>query len=217
MKREQITSQSYIDWLKSLGCVVYLPLSEWDLKDYISGVNIVQDAGSFEWNTSKQMYQFNVPQTSGSAAILRNNFDKTWFTTNGFSFLIHFRKLQNLSGARVMLYNIQQGGFSGFNILYNGSSNMTNIPSDYHFAVTMDSSRLYTAYQDGVLYTQVQIASGNPYIKIPSDWIINQNNKGLWIGCNAGGAPSGSYCMNEIYIFDGVLDLQTIRKIQEYE
>ena len=116
-----------------------------------------------------------------------------------------------------MLYNIQQVNFSGFNISYNGSSNMTNIPSDYHCAVTMDSSRLYTAYQDGVLYYQGQVASGNPYINIPSDWIINQNNKGLWIACNAAGAPSGSYCMNEIYIFDGVLDIQTIRKIQGYE
>ena len=41
MRREHELEQSYIDWLKSLGCVVYLPLSEGDLQDKISGNTLV--------------------------------------------------------------------------------------------------------------------------------------------------------------------------------
>ena len=39
-KREHTTAQSYIDWLKSLGCVFYAPLIQGDTRDYISGQDI---------------------------------------------------------------------------------------------------------------------------------------------------------------------------------
>lgn len=37
MKREYKSELSYIDWLKSLGCIAYLPLSNNDFTEYISG------------------------------------------------------------------------------------------------------------------------------------------------------------------------------------
>ena len=106
MRREHKSEQSYIDWLKSLGCVVYLPLSEGDLEDKISGMELIQDTGSFAWNQNKQMYQFNTPYSNGGAAVLRNGFDKTMFTTNSYTFCIHFKKLSNLGGCRTSMYNI---------------------------------------------------------------------------------------------------------------
>lgn len=218
MKREHITSQSYIDWLRSLGCIVYLPLSaDGDLQDRISGIDIVQDNGSFQWNASKQMYQFNVPSTYGGAAVLRNGFDNTMFTTNSLTFCVHFKKLQNLSGGRTLLINKNVVVQSEFNVLYNGSSNMTNMPSDYSYAHTLTSNEILTSYQQGQYYNSWDV-NNNQYNNKPSEWIINQNDKGLWLGCYTGNSSQiGSYCMGEIYIFDGVLDLTTIRKIQGYE
>lgn len=217
MKREHKIEQNYIEWLKSLGCVVYLPLSEGDLKDYISGVNIVQDAGSFEWNTSKQMYQFNMPSYYGGAAVLRNNFGSDMFSTDSYTFCVHFKKLQNLSGARNILVNKNQVGFANFNAGYNGSSNITNFPNDYYYASTLTSDEIMIQYQQGQFYTEVNVST-SIYINKPSEWTINQNDKGLWLGCYTGNSSqSGSYCMGDIYIFDGVLDLQTIKIIQGIE
>lgn len=218
MKREHYKEQSYIEWLKSLGCLVYLPLSaDGDLQDRISGIDIVRDIGSFQWNTTKQMYQFNVPASYGGAAVLRNSFDKTMFTTDSLTFCIHFKKLQNLNGARTMLQNKNVTVNAELNIGYNGGSDMTNMPSDYYYAHTLTANEIFTSYQQGAYYNSWDL-NNNQYYNKPSEWTINQNDKGLWLGCyTANSSQIGSYCMGEIYIFDGVLDLQTIRKIQGYE
>ena len=216
MKREH-TQDSYIDWLKSIGCLVYLPLGLDDTRDYISNTYLQNGTGSFTYNASKQMYQFTVPSYNGSAAILRNGFDKTWFSTNAFTFCAHFRKFQTISGMRTLLYNIGNTNSAVFNIGYNGTSNLTNFPSDYHYAHSFSSNRELTIYQQGEFCSQGVVADSNQFYNLPSSWNINQNNKGLWIGCYNGQSTVGSYCMGEIYIFDGVLDLTTIRKIQGYE
>ena len=63
MKREEIQQeQSYIDWLKSLGCVFYAPLTQDDLKDYISGnTGVLTGYGSMVWDGNENMYMFTSP------------------------------------------------------------------------------------------------------------------------------------------------------------
>lgn len=64
MRREHITEQSYIDWLKSLGCVFYAPLRQNDYMDYISGTTgTITGDGSLVWNSTAQMYRFTSPTT----------------------------------------------------------------------------------------------------------------------------------------------------------
>lgn len=52
MRREYIKSKSYIEWLKNLGCLVYLPLSaDGDLEDRISGLSLqLTGQGSLVWD-----------------------------------------------------------------------------------------------------------------------------------------------------------------------
>lgn len=60
MKREHITEQSYIEWLKSLGCVFYVPLDYNNgLKDLISGSQMQQgNNGSVTWDSNEQAWYF---------------------------------------------------------------------------------------------------------------------------------------------------------------
>lgn len=58
MKREHIKSESYIDWLKSLGCVFYVPLDyENGLKDLISGTTgSIVTGSSITWDANENAY-----------------------------------------------------------------------------------------------------------------------------------------------------------------
>ena len=58
-RREHITSQSYIDWLKSLGCVFYAPLTEFETRDLISGSQMQQgNNGTVTWDANEQAWFF---------------------------------------------------------------------------------------------------------------------------------------------------------------
>lgn len=59
MKREHNTEQSYIDWLKSMGCVFYAPLTENETRDLISGSQMQQgNNGTITWDTNEQAWYF---------------------------------------------------------------------------------------------------------------------------------------------------------------
>lgn len=70
-RRNYKVEQSYIDWLKSLGCVLYLPLTQGDLQDKISGAYLIANQGaSITWDNSKGAYHFSVTQqTIGNTGI----------------------------------------------------------------------------------------------------------------------------------------------------
>lgn len=62
-KREHHTAQSYIEWLKSLGCVFYAPLTNGDLTDHISGQPLVVTNGTVTWDSVENAYKFYGPNT----------------------------------------------------------------------------------------------------------------------------------------------------------
>lgn len=66
MKREHKSEQGYIDWLKSIGCLIYLPLSEGDLQDKITGNYITLTGnGSLTWDSTQQMYLCTTSSSTG--------------------------------------------------------------------------------------------------------------------------------------------------------
>lgn len=61
-RRNYKVEQSYIEWLKSLGCVLYLPLTEGDLQDKISGVSLIANQNaSITWDSAEGAYKFDLP------------------------------------------------------------------------------------------------------------------------------------------------------------
>lgn len=75
MKREETSSQSYIDWLKSLGCVFYAPLSNGDLSDNISNQILSLSNGTVTWDANQNAYKFQGPSSI-------NNYIASWQTLN---------------------------------------------------------------------------------------------------------------------------------------
>lgn len=58
-RREHNIEESYIDWLKSLGCVFYSPLTETETRDLISGSQMQQgNNGTVTWDASKGAWYF---------------------------------------------------------------------------------------------------------------------------------------------------------------
>lgn len=76
MKREHETTESYVDWLKRLGCVFYAPLDGQNgLKDLISGVDgEVMVGSSAVYDSSEQCY-FVKKEGSGYCALRWSNLD----------------------------------------------------------------------------------------------------------------------------------------------
>lgn len=126
MRREHIHEQSYIDWLKTLGCVFYVPLRQNDYKDYISGTNgILTGDGSLSWDSTKQMYHFFSPTTQLRGVL---QFDVNFALGND-----DFVVVAKICGETANNCNLDDASyFSGNNIkLYTGinGKNFSNSPT----------------------------------------------------------------------------------------
>lgn len=75
MRREHYESQSYIDWLKSMGCVFYAPLLQGDTRDYISGKPLEQSNGTFGWDSNIGAYKFTATSSYNVYIAAWNNLD----------------------------------------------------------------------------------------------------------------------------------------------
>ena len=219
MKREHIQSESYIDWLKSIGCLVYLPLSEsGDLQDRISGLSLqVTGQGSMVWDGAKSRYKFTTPSSVWQKiAILNNGLTAQNFPSNTFTCLYTVRKITSSSSRYIRGLQVNSNNAStvdAMNPAYNGSSRSSGYPtSEVKVAGVCNGTVNRSYYQNGALYGTY--SPYDPYI--PSNWVLLGD--GIYLGCtSSSGTASVQYYMSEIYLFNTALDLTTIRKIQGYE
>lgn len=208
----------YIEWLKSLGCVTWLPLLQGDLEDKITGQILRYDGnGSITWDSTKSMYKINTPSSGaiGTYTAKLNGFSKSLFPNDIFTILGTIEKITSTSG---YYYNEQPSvitsGSSGdtLNALgiatYNGSSLSTNIPIGVHKygKAVKDSERLL--YYDGSLNMTSSGVSG----VLPSNWETTEN--GLIFGRRNSVV---NYYIKDVYIFNTYLPLSIIRQIQGYD
>lgn len=219
-KREHTTSQSYVDWLKSLGCLVYLPLlANGDLQDRISGLPLqFTGNGSLVWDANQQMYQLTTPsQYNSHIATLNNGISVANFPDNKFTFLGKYKKITNSLSKfiRGFCVNSYDGTTTDtFNCLYNGSSRTSTYPIDITAIGGVYNSNIERSfYQNGTLF--VTAASDTRYL--PSNWILNGPGVILGNTTYTSSFTSVQYYVSELYLFNTALDLQTIRKIQGYE
>lgn len=74
--RREAKQQSYIDWLKSIGCVFYAPLTQGDITDHIGGGSCSNsqsgDGGTITWDPNEGAYLFRKTSGRGQAASFRN-------------------------------------------------------------------------------------------------------------------------------------------------
>jgi len=224
MRREHIkekTEQSYIDWLKSLGCVFYAPLNQENAyKDLITGIDgtVVNASGvSVGWDSTKQAYKFHAPD--GYCAMIWANIngltDQQTSPPPKFS-LVYTEMIQSarywdegfaLGGVpSTGGYYYREDGIScsayyGLRpSYYSGTNVITNVWRNA--ALVMHDNGHSDVYINGT------------YIGAGQDW-YNTSSMGLkniTMLC----ANSYWYTKNAM-LFNTDLDLTTIRKIQGYE
>lgn len=221
MRREHITEYGYIEWLKSLGCVMYLPLSEnGDMQDRISGLSLqLTGNGSMVWDSTEQMYMITHPSSVvySYVAILDNGLDATWFPDDNFT-TIHSAKVITNSSSKYFNTIDPNGNtdntVGALSAAY-GSTGRTNAwPRTLaNVAYVCDHTNLIRHfYQDGGTFASASEYAGN----LPSNW--STQGTGITVGKNRTQYfYSSQYYMKEVYLFNKALDLTTIRKIQGYE
>lgn len=154
MKREHIESKSYIDWLKSMGCVFYAPLDQTNgLDDLISGVvgtassdsSAVYDTGSDSYLVTKgNTISVSAPALKWYGLDMASYF--TSQTYGQYTYLIEIKGVSSLDNA--------SGNFCFQN--FRGrpfASNMANcgfsVPSSQFYKLA------WCGISDGVNYTHI--------------------------------------------------------------
>lgn len=213
MIREHITSQSYIDWLKSLGCVLWLPFAEdGDLNDRISGNDLQRGSdttGYFAWDNNQQMMYFHAPsQQRRKSYTLQTGWNNSTFPTNGFTNLSTIKR-KTTSG--YAFYFLVGSGYSvpcGACMTYNASANMSNWGNNLHKQAYYFGADNRKYYNDGALYNTY--SSHAPYL--PSNW----GNYDYFVG-QGSDSNYGEVYVKDLMMFNRELTLSEIRKIQGYE
>lgn len=220
MERRRLLDDEYINWLKSIGCVLYLPLSyDGDIMDRISGKSLQQtNYGSMTWSDTEQMYLFTMPSVlNASVATLGSSLSQLDFPSDDYSSLITMKMVTNSSQkyfATLSPKSLDQSTLYSTSASYNGSRLTDRFPhvvckhayvNDHVFA-----ERRY--YYDGNF--SMRLAEHEPFL--PSNWVMN--GTGVLIACSINNqCYQTQYYASGIMLFNTVLDLQTIRKIQGYE
>ena len=218
MKREHQKSESYIDWLKSFGCLVYLPLSaDGDLQDRISGLSLqLTGQGSMTWDSVQQMYKFKTPSSDykhiGYVAdgLLPTDFAGGWTCLYTIGRITY----SNSKALRALSFYGTPGDIestNSFTPMWSGTGKTNRWPSGTHkvgYTGTANGSTRYL-YQDGQLSTT---AGAYDISALSSDY------SGIYIGrTDRAVVESVEFYGKEWYLFNNTLDLTTIRKIQGYE
>lgn len=206
MKREHIKSESYIDWLKSLGCVLFLPLTYGDLQDKISGSHMAYTGNGAQlyWSSSESMYVFTGPSYHVISYTLDNGWSPATFPTNEFTVLTTFKKKSTSGNGQILIC----GNYAplGGAIMQNGTSVMSNWNNNlYKCAYALSSSGRWL-YDNGALFATY--GAYTPYL--PNNWGGYSWAVGSYNTQNSG----REVYIKDVLIFNKVLDLQTIRKIQ---
>lgn len=219
MSRRAHFESDYIEWLKSMRCVVYLPLSSnGDLKDYISGVLLtITGYGSMVWDSNENMYKITSPSQTNRGTAFLSSFKKSLLTTNSFSVLMEEKMITNSSSKWHNQISTPCSSNSYNDYLTCTTSASTTrtdaFPRDLvKLAKTYDSN-YEIGYVNGEQIRKVAVTGTSG---LPSNWVTTGD--GLYISFPATSTKTSvQFYISNIYIFNGVIDLQTIRKIQDYE
>lgn len=221
MKREH-KSESYIDWLKSLGCVFYCAFDEnYGTDDLINNVPLtLSGQGVCTYDTQEQGFYIKTPNYVGSSVgVWNNGINGQLFQNNNLTSLQTVKKITTASNKQFMFVS-QNTNNASYQFAISAVGNTSSYtcsawPSGVvNTARVMDSeNNQYRLYSGGVQFNSLPM-SNYPY-ENPINWV---SQSGLLLG-NAiqSNKVNVAYYFYKFYIFNTVLDLQTIRKIQGYE
>ena len=222
-KREHTTQQSYIDWLKSLGCVFYCAFDGiTGTQDLINDKSLILSGyGSIAYDSGKDMYSITTPSSQGhDIGYWDNGIGIGTFPNDDYSALYTAQRITTTSGKAMHGVTPYSNNFrtcQALDMNYDGSSNVASWPADVARVAasfcTTQGWRKY--YQNGTLFGSYTIFAQFR----PSNWVTLGNHLCLArtpVDSNSSHRNVSLY-IGKTYIFNKALDITTIRQIQGYE
>jgi len=194
-KREHTTLQSgdLIDFLKSIGCIIYLPLAENDFQEKITG-NYLQFTGngSLIWDSDQQMYLCTTPSSTGRyVGSLPFPYNYSDFSENKFTRMWTYKR------------KTTYGKFCNLSSLSNNPDALTTGATT---SLTLNLSSwgnnvgklLIIEGDPRVVYDNESFsAQGTVYTpNLPSNWANNANT--IYVGVT----PNSDYMNKQVYMQD---------------
>ena len=222
-KREHTTSQSYIDWLKSLGCVFHCAF------DGITGTyDLINDKpfipsgyGSISYDPGKDMYSIATPAPQGQdIGYWDNGVGIDTFPDDNYSALYTAQRITTSSSKSMHGVTPYSNAFrtcQALDMTYNGTGSCASWSSAVvKVAVSFCTSQGWRRYyQDGILYVDTNIFAQFQ----PSNWVTLGNHLCLSrtpVDSNPTHRDVSLY-IGETYIFNTALTSEQIKQIQQIQ
>lgn len=209
MRRNYSVSESFIDYLKSLGCVLYLPLGENDYHDYIGGHDLVfTGSGSMSWDSNVGMTYISFPNTVTTVSTLQSDtLNAQSFPSDEVTAIVTFKRKTTTNGKYISPFCISSNSYNIYPCpTHNGSSNIGVWGDVTHDSGLTFNSSGRTWFEDGGI-----LKTDSTGTQTPSYW-SNYN----WYIASIGSARGTSCYFSNIMIFNRVLTLEEYRKVNGY-
>lgn len=213
MRREhpKTVDGDYLDYIRSLGCVLYLPLGEdGDKQDRISGNSLALVSGNVDmaWDSFEQMYLFTGPNYRNKSHTLDTGWTSATFPNPEVTVLTTFKKYPGQTRNGALLCTGDYAPLGGA-AMQHGTSVMSNWNNSLFKCAYALSATGRWLYDNGALYASY--GAHTPYL--PQNW----GGYNWFVGsCNSSN-PGIKVYYKDILVFNRVLSLQEIRKVQGYE
>lgn len=215
--RHHCPPNPYVEWLKSLGCVFYAPLTAAETRDLISGqdISVLQ---SVQWNNTENAWYFQFNNTSQIGSIAEWNGLNMPLTINNLAY-------GYMCEIKITNWYRQQDGVCPM-VLYgrpSASNTQYTVPNlnvwykiAYMYPPTVQGVTKYDKwYRDGA--ETYRVNRGSTTATVPQSattgvWVNNVPNS------QSGWRPYtyGKFYMRNAMLFNRELSLQEIRMIQGY-
>lgn len=213
MRRSYGIDSGYINYLKSLGCVLYLPLGKNDYHDYIGGRDLsLTGNGSLVFDDTMNTMLLSTPSSYPTVVATLDSLLPTsdWSANVVSGCAVVRRGLTSYQNKGAELFCIGNTNNCLYPTLWvNGTSgNMSYWDNNFHDVGMVFSGSGRTWYQDGTV-SRTDTYGG----RAPSSW--GQNKEwfiSTWSGSNAG----AKLYIADIMLFNKALSLADYRKIQGY-
>ena len=219
MRREHNTEQSYIDWLTSLGCVFYAPLTEFETRDLISGSQMQQgNNGTVTWDATEQAWYFEDLNASTYDVVASwQNLSLPFDITNiGFSlcYEINIYKNGNIYNSNymgIMLPIVLGGRTVAFNAQYATSQLHIWYKVAQVFPKYEGMNRYSYIYSDGNVVNSYNRGNTRYIGNALTNTRVDSNNR------NSNNYSSCKYYLRNAMFFDANLTRTQIREIQQIQ
>ena len=215
MRRQHYAEQSYIDWLKSLGCIMYTPLRE-DLQDLISG-NYFIATGDGAYEFSNGYCEVTAPSTSPASPLNITIPALSINTSKDYTVLCEAQLIQKSvanNSCRMLLFSNQAISSEGAP-QWCANPFRSAIPTDFSLN---KAARIYSRNNTTMYYLlNGAINSSEAYtLNLPA--LSSPYNQGFTLGC--AGHNNYRECkfrVRDLMFFTQALTLTQVRQIQGYE